>query len=241
MDDINYLYEDDKIIVCAKPSGMATESARIGNMDLVNAVRNHIARSEKNKGRQGKNLPPYIALINRLDQPVEGIVLLAKDKKAAANLSTQLREHEISKRYLAVVCGKPKEDSAKLINYLSRNSQGNAIIVENDSADAKKAVLNYECLKSVEELSLIKVELETGRFHQIRAQLSNIGCPIYGDNRYGCNMTGKAIMGFGEIALCSYQLEFKHPATNKDMSFIIRPSGDIFSKYFTEEIRAFGE
>ncbi|MCR4832944.1 MAG: RluA family pseudouridine synthase [Butyrivibrio sp.] len=239
MDEINIVYEDDNIIVCAKPAGMATESARVGSMDVVSAVKNHIARENRNnKGRQGKNLPPYVALINRIDQPVEGLVLLAKDKKSAADMSRQLTDKRITKRYLTVVCGKPSEEKGKLVNYLSRSKNGDALVEEDDKNGAKKAILNYECLKTVEEKSLIKVELETGRFHQIRAQFANIGCPIYGDVRYGCKPEDTMLVGFGEIALCSYQLIFKHPVTGKKLDIVYKPESEVFNKYFKEEVES---
>ncbi|MCR4901882.1 MAG: RluA family pseudouridine synthase [Butyrivibrio sp.] len=243
MDDIKYLFEDENIIVCHKPSGMATQSAKIGTMDVVSEVKNHIARDNRNnKGRQVKSLPPYVALINRLDQPVEGIVLLAKDKKSAANLSRQLTSHSIDKLYYAVVCARPIKDKERLINYINREKNGNAYIEADDKNGAKKASLKYEIKKSIndDKYSLLKIELETGRFHQIRTQLSYMGCPIYGDSRYGFDKTKDElnINMFGEIALCSYELSFKHPISGKDMKFTITPSGEIFKLFFDKEMAA---
>ena len=202
-EDLEYIYEDEDILVCHKPAGMATEGARVGRMDLISRVRNYLARRDNanNKGRQ-RNLPPYVATINRLDQPVEGVLVLAKNKKAAGNLASQIK----NKYYSALCYGTLSEDRGRLTDYIiRRESDGLAQIITREESlsykddsvtlstgetvrttggEPKKAELEYRVITSKDMATLLEIHLLTGRFHQIRAQLSHLGHPILGDSRY---------------------------------------------------------
>ncbi len=246
--EIDYIYEDGDILVCHKPAGMATEGAGAGRMDLVSAVRNHLARKMKKnqKGRQS-NLPPYIATINRLDAPVEGILVLAKNKKAASDLSQQIKNRTTKKYYYALCLGSLKEDKGTLSDILIRRGDTKlAQVISEDEkcticdnvislntgekveligGDAKNAELEYEVIARDDKTSLLRIHLITGRFHQIRAQLSSRNNPILGDDRYG-NEESIALSrdrGISDICLAAYRFEFHHPGTKKDTIFEIVP------------------
>lgn len=207
------LYEDKHLLVINKPAGLATQSARMSEPDVVSELKNYLAG--KNPGKA-----PYLGVIHRLDQPVEGILLFAKTKQAAAGLSGHFL-----KQYLALVEGIPAESSGKLINYLEK--EGNLAKITEDESRGKKAVLAYSTLETCElGYSLVEVTLETGRFHQIRVQLAGQGHSILGDRKYGSE---KALalgrdLGLRSIALCAYKCAFTHPITGKAMEFHINPT-----------------
>lgn len=247
------IYEDDNIIVCVKSAGTATQSADLRSKDLVSLIKTHLVRqARKNKIRLTGE--PYVGLIHRLDQPVEGILVIAKDKESAANLSKQVTDNRIDKRYLAVVEGIPNDNMTHLKKEVSKDgtiyiedeiikkSDGNARIVTGLPADELKTLgnpedkkiskLEYKIISSNNNRSLIEVHLLTGRFHQIRATMAYLGCPIVGDTRYGAPPipSDRAYLSPKAIALCSHKLSFKHPITGQTMSFSIEPSEAIFSE-----------
>lgn len=204
------IYEDDDIIVCHKPAGMATQTKRLGQQDMESSLRNYRARKKET---------PYIGVVHRLDQPVEGIMVFAKNQKAAANLSRQVQQRLIGKHYYAecieegefsMACG----HKGTLTNYILTDKKNNvSSIVPPDTPQAKKAVLDFEVIKEENNHIVFDVTLHTGRQHQIRLQLANIGCPIIGDNKYGGAPDDT-------LKLRSYMLEFEHPASGKKMQFI---------------------
>lgn len=207
--DINslILFEDKEIIVCHKPSGIATQSARIGTQDMVSLLKNHLAGSR----------PPYLAVIHRLDQPVEGLLVFAKTPKAAKALSGQLTTSGFGKYYRAVVKGIPDPAEGVLENYIKKDGKTNSSkICAPGTPGAKFARLWYRTEKVSgspdQPETLLNIHLDTGRHHQIRVQLANIGCPIIGDRKYG-NTPARA------LRLCAYRLEFRHPVTGKEMHF----------------------
>lgn len=238
------IYEDSAIIVAYKPAGLATQSAHITAPDTVSELNNYLA---------GKNAKaqPYLGLVHRLDQPVEGLLVFAKDKKSAADLSIQLSEEskKCQKTYRAVVylegaAGEHKRDGVGesrsdfvseapvlLTDYLIKDSRAKlAKIVTKDTPQAKKAVLSYEVLAAKERLALVTVHLQTGRFHQIRVQLSNAGMPILGDLKYGTEGSKEASAQnqVRTVALCACGLTFEHPKTGKKMSYRTEPQNKIF-------------
>lgn len=230
---IDYLYEDEDILVCHKMAGMATEGAKAGRMDLVSAARNYLARKDKmnTKGRQ-RNLPPYVATVNRLDQPVEGVIVLAKNKKTASDLAQQIKLHKTEKYYYALCFGIPTEEKGHLSDYLIRRADnGLADIYKEDEkvetigGDAKKAELEYEVIATKGETALLKIHLLTGRFHQIRIQLASRGYPILGDDKYGNEKSREYAekAGIKNICLVAYKYVFKHPSTKKKVEFEITP------------------
>ena len=228
------LYEDEALLVCHKPAGIATQTARIGQRDMVSEVTGYLA------GKQGAGRGvPYVGVIHRLDQPVEGILVFAKDKKAAGELSRQMAADEMGKYYQAVVCGKEIPAEGELVDYLSKDSAaGRAIIVPEGAiagSGAKRAVLHYKIVKTISteqgELSLADIEIETGRFHQIRAQMANAGMALPGDEKYAdeATKTVARALGVTSVALCAYSLAVRQPVTGKQLHFRISPATKAFS------------
>lgn len=222
------VYEDEAVLVIRKPAGLATESAGIGQKDVVSELKNYVAK--KNPGKM-----PYLGVVHRLDQPVEGLLVFAKTKKAAENLTAQLGKGTLKKEYLAVVCGKVPENTGRLVDYLAKE-KGMAVVKDAADAQAKKAVLTYTKKAETEELTLLAVQIETGRFHQIRAQLSHAGFPILGDEKYGSEES-KELSREKKIrftALCAASLSFRHPVTGKVMAFTQAPQNPAFAEFVIE-------
>lgn len=230
------VYEDEAVLVIRKPAGLATESAGIGQKDVVSELKNYVAK--KNPGKM-----PYLGVVHRLDQPVEGLLVFAKTKKAAENLTVQLGKGMLKKEYLAVVCGKVTENTGRLVDYLAKE-KGMAVV--KDAADtqaekaadpqAKKAVLTYTKKAENGRFTLLAVQIETGRFHQIRAQLSHAGFPILGDEKYGSEES-KELSREKKIrftALCAASLSFRHPVTGKTMAFTQAPQNPAFAEFVIE-------
>lgn len=238
------VYEDEAVLVIRKPAGLATESAGIGQKDVVSELKNYVAK--KNPGKM-----PYLGVVHRLDQPVEGLLVFAKTKRAAENLTAQLGKGTLKKEYLAVVCGKVPENTGRLVDYLAKE-KGMAVV--KDAADAqakkdadvqaekaadsqaKKAVLTYTKKSETEKFTLLAVQIETGRFHQIRVQLSHAGFPILGDEKYGSEES-KELSREKKIrftALCAASLSFRHPVTGKTMAFTQAPQNPAFADFVIE-------
>lgn len=217
------LYEDKDIIVCEKPAGLPVQSARIGTKDMVSMLKNYRKEKENISGE------PYIGLVHRLDQPVQGVIVFAKNKNAAAELSRQVSAVQVQKYYQAVICGKPKEEKACLVDYLLKNGKTNtSSIVSRETKGAKRAELNYRVLKRHEDYALVEIKLITGRHHQIRVQMSGAKMPLAGDRKYNPQSVED---GAANVALAAFKLSFKHPGTKKDMTFEIQPKGASFDNF----------
>ena len=241
---INVVYEDNQILVVYKPAGIATQTARVGQQDMVSEIKNYLVKNNKsNQNALSKNEPskgePYLGLIHRLDQPVCGLLVFAKSKPAAASLSHQLDTGELQKYYYAIVMGKPDKENDVLVDYLYKDGRSNmSMVVREDFPEAKKAVLEYRKMKTLMaledhiEATLLEIKLMTGRHHQIRVQLSNQGWPILGDSKYGNenskDFSRQALRG---LALCAHKLRFKHPTTGKEMTFEKDPEDEIFEAF----------
>ena len=223
------LYEDNDIFICHKPAGIATQTARVGQADMVSEITNYLKAS----GSDLKN-PLYVGVVHRLDQPVEGILVFAKNKAAAADLSRQAAGDGMKKEYLAVVCGENLSKSGELTDYLLKDGKTNTSrVVPPEVKGAKEAKLSYEVLSAGPSgTALVKVRLYTGRHHQIRVQMANAGMPLLGDHKYAGEAALKISAGLGvrEIALCAYRLAFVHPKTGKNMQFEIKPEGAAFQR-----------
>lgn len=205
------LYEDDAIIVCVKPTGVATQTKKIGQPDMESMLKNYRA----SKGEQ-----PYIGVIHRLDQPVSGVMVFAKTKEAAADLSKQVATKKADKFYYAVTEGVPNPRRGTLEDYLIRDGKSNTSrVVGKGTKEAKRAILSYEVVEQNEKNALIQVQLETGRHHQIRVQMAHAGWPLVGDRKYNFKENMKAYAG--SLALCSYKIGFRHPVTKEKMEFAI--------------------
>lgn len=218
------LYEDNFLICVIKPIGVPTQPDKTGDMDMVTLLNSHLQK----KGE----IKPHIGLIHRLDRPVGGVLLFSKKEEIDVLLSKMIQDNKIKKEYLAVVCGKAKEQQI-LEDYLQKNGVTNiSFVVKEKTANSKKAVLTYEKMQMIEKedkyYSLLKIELKTGRHHQIRVQLSHAGIPIWGDQKY--NTLQKWKKGT-TIALWSYRLTLKHPKTNENMVWECLPKQEPFSKF----------
>ena len=217
MQRLNVIYEDNHIIVVEKIVNVPSQSDKTGDTDMLSMVKNYI----KEKYNKPGNV--YIGLVHRLDRPVGGVMVFAKTSKAASRLSNQVREKTMKKQYLAVVDGKIEKRNGTLENYLYKDERNNiSKVVKPEKKGAKYAKLDYEVLgyKPDKDLSLVKVNLHTGRHHQIRLQMSNFGHSIFGDQKYGTRGKGK------QIALWAYNLEFEHPVTKEKMQFSVLPENN---------------
>ena len=240
------LYEDNDIIVCRKPAGIATQTARVGQADMVSEIANYLAMTAKgnvasrgtgNKVGHATGSGSYVGVVHRLDQPVEGILVFAKNGHAAAELSKQIKENSMEKYYYAVVCGREFAAGGRLTDYLLKDGRTNTSrIVPAEVKDAKKAVLDYKivtesiCGEETEfpcRIALAEIRLHTGRHHQIRVQMSHAGMSLLGDYKYADAETIAISeqMHIKEIALCAYKLVFLHPVTGRRLQFEIKPKG----------------
>lgn len=301
------LYEDKEVLVAHKPAGIAVQTARTGQADVVSELKNYLCQGRGGLCMATGRQEPYLGIIHRLDQPVEGLLVFAKTRRSAASLTGQLQrqgdEGSFCKRYYAVLCGIPAaregrlEDclykqpvkNGKRTDYISvikeagpemRDSaegsgrsessacpegrgcpesrsgrQGHRRNAAGDPAPGSKsrpgdrqrlsaaakepricrAVLEYRILQTREEqgLALADIGIDTGRFHQIRAQMAHAGTPLLGDSKYGNERT-KALaqtLGVRNVALCAYRLGFLHPVSGKEMNFQIKPENPAFSSF----------
>lgn len=223
--DMNIQYEDKELLVVYKPAGLATQSARVTSPDLVSSVTRHL-----------KGAPVYV--VHRLDQPVEGLLVLAKTKQAAAGLSKQLQAGTLNKQYYALVYRGAEElpKEGILADYLWKNPQTQkAEIVAQASGKGKQAKLHYRVMTGKDDIALLDVRIETGRFHQIRAQLAHAGFPILGDQKYGTQMSMERSEEFGikNVSLFAYVLTFTHPKTGKQMEFQAKTQNPAISHLLT--------
>lgn len=210
MEKLKVIYEDNHIIVVEKIPNIPSQADKTQDMDMLTLVKQYI----KEKYNKPGNV--YLGLVHRLDRPVGGIMVFAKTSKAASRLSNQVREKIFKKKYLAVVDGKIENKKGILEDYLYKDERNNmSKVVNKDKKNAKLAKLDYEVIKydEVKKLSLVKVNLHTGRHHQIRVQLSHFGHSIFGDQKYGTRGKGK------QIALWAYELTIQHPITKDEMVF----------------------
>ncbi len=245
------MYEDKAVMVIRKPAGIAVQSARIGQMDVESELRNYLARQDQ---------VPYIGLVHRLDQPVEGLLAVAKTKEAAAKLSKQLAAGSLNKNYLAVVhlekVGMATEgdftdcmikdgqtarivvpetavadDSRLLKNTNEEKTKANS--TQKAKQEVKKANLHYNILNREDDFALVDIQIETGRFHQIRCQMAYHSMPLLGDVKYGSStaMERSRTLGIRQVALCANRISFKHPVSGKLLEFQVTPENAAFAKF----------
>lgn len=238
MNNLQIIHEDNDIIVCYKPAGVATQTRRLGQQDMVSLLKNYRAKKKE---------PAYIGVVHRLDQPVEGIMVFAKNEKAAANLSKQVADRSLGKYYYAI--GQMSENTEGkfddlysevlsgngkpivLTDYMTfdtRTNVGRILPQKPDAAqmkkdkNIKKAELEYTVRDVKDKLVCMDIKLHTGRHHQIRLQMEHAGMPLVGDSKYGVAENGQ------QPALCSYRLEFNHPTSGKALDFEITPHNELF-------------
>lgn len=261
------VYEDKDLLVIHKPAGLATQTAKIGQVDVVSELKNYLmlnskeAKATKPISSKRQNREPYLGVIHRLDQPVEGLLVFAKTKESAAKLTAQLAKGTLNKQYYAVICGQPTANKDELVDYMYKDANSHAHVVtgqQDKYPEAKKAVLQYSLVRSastsesgdvsggttliteesnestMKAVSLLDIHIETGRFHQIRAQMAHAGMALLGDSKYAdeVTMNKSRELGIRNVALCAYKVEFTHPVTNKVLSFTVQPEGKGFTYFF---------
>ncbi|MFH0911517.1 MAG: RluA family pseudouridine synthase [Planctomycetota bacterium] len=203
------LYEDNHLIAVNKPAGMLIQGDKTGDESLLERTREWIRVKCRKPGRV------YCGLVHRLDRPASGVVLFARTSKAASRLCEAFKRHEAVKLYRAVVHGRPPEREGRLSHLLVPGKEGRKTRVAQGAVKAQEAVLFYRTLASTKSYGELEVCLETGRKHQIRAQLAHIGCPIVGDLKYGSN---QPLFDGRAIALHALRLEVKHPTREETVS-----------------------
>lgn len=211
---MNIIFEDNHIIVVEKPVNIPSQSDKTEDTDMLTILKEYLINKYSKTGNA------YLGLIHRLDRPVGGVMVFAKTSKAASRLSEQVRNKEFIKEYLAIVDGKLENESGILEDYLLKNERSNmSKVVKEGTKNSKYANLEYQVICYNEEinLSLLKIKLNTGRHHQIRVQLSNLGHSIYGDQKYGNRGRGK------QITLWAYRITIKHPITKEKLTFECLP------------------
>lgn len=207
MQKLNVIYEDNHIIVVEKPVNIPSQGDKTGDIDMLSLVKQYI------KEKYNKPGEVYLGLVHRLDRPVGGVMVFAKTSKAASRLSEQIRNKSIEKRYIALTHNHTKEHEI-LKDKLLKNEKTNTSKIDEKG---KYAILEYNLIEYRNNMSLIDINLLTGRHHQIRVQLSHHGYPIYGDQRYGIDKEGI------QIHLWAYKLKFKHPVKDEIMEFTYYP------------------
>lgn len=234
--NLKVLYEDNHIIAVVKPAGVLTQGDRSGEPCLMDDVKKYLKEKYNKPGQV------FLGLVHRLDKPVSGIVLFAKTSKGAGRLSEQFRNHTIQKTYHAVVLGKPKQEKGSLkekVNKISFFAQGFANKTDEELlAEIKKATktrtaeLNYEVVKSGAKYSLLKILPKTGRFHQIRIQMAQLGCTILGDKKYS-KINMPEWKDSSAIALCATAIEFRTATTDEKIKLEI-PLPETWSSFINK-------
>jgi 23S rRNA pseudouridine1911/1915/1917 synthase len=215
--NLEILYEDNHLIIINKRVGDIVQGDKTKDKPLSEVVKEYIAEKYHKKGNV------FLGVVHRLDRPTSGIVIFAKTSKALERLNKMLRERKIHKTYLAVVKNPPEKQQDTLIHYLRKNPKNNKCTAfSKESKDSKRAVLHYKSIGRSDNYTLLEIDLETGRHHQIRCQLSKIGCPIKGDLKYGFNRSNKD----GGIHLHSRKIEFIHPVKIEKIICKARPPKD---------------
>lgn len=216
MEEPIILYEDNHIIVVLKPQSVPSCEDESKDLDMLTIVKNYIKVRDEKPGNV------YLGLVHRLDRPTGGVMVFAKTSKAAARLSEQMKNGDFQKIYYAVLVGVLPKKEQTVTNYLKKNPINNMVYVCGQTVKgAKFAELEYKVVEESHNLSFVEIKLHTGRTHQIRVQMSNLGYPVYGDMRYGGENAVK-----GNLALWATSLSFTHPVTKERLMFKAEPPKD---------------
>ena len=213
IDNLQVLFEDNHLIVINKRPGDIVQGDKTGDKPLSDTVKAYLKKKYNKPGNV------YLGVVHRLDRPTSGIVVFAKTSKALPRLNKMFAEKDAKKTYWAVVKNRPDEPEKKLVHWMKRNTKQNKSYANNKEVnDSKKAILSYKLIKKLDNYYLLEIDLETGRHHQIRSQLTAIGSPIKGDLKYGFNRSNEN----GSIHLHARKLKLMHPV-KKELLEIIAP------------------
>ena len=205
---MDILFEDNHLLIINKRPGELSQLDKTGDNSVLEKYKLYLKKKHNKKGNV------FLGLVNRLDRPTSGVLILAKTSKALSRMNKMLVERKILKKYIAVVEKKPIRKKNTLINFLKKNQKQNkSYIVDQTTKDSKKAILHYTTLKELDNYSLLEISLETGRHHQIRVQLSNIGCFIKGDLKYGSKRSNSD----KSICLHANEISFIHPVSKNEI------------------------
>ncbi|MDY3548107.1 RluA family pseudouridine synthase [Riemerella anatipestifer] len=205
------LYEDNHLLVINKKAGQLVQGDKTGDASLLELIKDFI------KSRDNKPGNVFLGLVHRIDRPTSGLVIYAKTSKALTRLTQMIKNREVKKTYWAIVPKEMISPSQKLVHYLKKNEKNNkAIIFTKPTEGAKQAILSYNLILSLDNYLLLEIDLETGRHHQIRAQLSKMGIPIKGDLKYGAPRSNSD----GGISLHARKLEFIHPVSKEKITIV---------------------
>lgn len=230
---ISIVYEDKHILLVNKPQGLVVHEDNENSKDtLINRVLHYLY--DKKEFDPNKELSFVPSLCNRIDRNTCGIVIVAKTAVALRVLNDKIKNRELTKKYLCLVLGVPSPKKATLTNYLEKNSAENKVKIYNKpNKNTKTIITEYNVLKSKNNLSLVEVNLKTGRTHQIRAHMSYIGCPLLGDGKYGINEINKKY-GYKHQALCSYKLTFNFKTDAEDLNYLKDKTFTLDNIYFVD-------
>ena len=222
------IYEDNHIIIVSKTVNEIVQGDKTGDETLIDKVKKYI------KEKYSKPGEVFLGLTHRLDRPTSGVVIFAKTSKALSRLNAMFRDGEIHKTYWAITSNRPNEDEGTLEDFLKKNEKLNkSFIAKASDKEAKKAILNYKIISVSDRYYLWEINLLTGRHHQIRCQLANIGCPVKGDLKYGYPRSNPD----GGLSLHARKVEFIHPVSKKEISVTAEvPEGDKLWEFFQDSV-----
>ena len=220
---MDIVFEDNHILIINKKAGQLSQSDKTGDISILDLCKSYI------KKKYNKNGNVFLGLVNRIDRPTSGLLILAKTSKCLERMNKILRLREIKKTYFAIIEKGSIDNSGKLVDYLKKNEKKNkSFIVNKKIKGSKKSILTYELIRKLNNYYVIKINIETGRHHQIRAQLSNINCSIKGDVKYGAKRANNDF----SICLHSSILEFTHPTTKKELKIEAKfPDSKIWNSF----------
>ena len=205
------MYEDNHMMVINKKAGQLVQGDKTGDLSLLELIKDFIKKRDDKPGNV------FLGLVHRIDRPTSGLVIYAKTSKALSRLTVMVKDREVKKTYWALVAKEMIPKSQRLVHYLQKNEKTNkATVFVKQTEGAKESILTYQIIKTLDNYQLLEIDLETGRHHQIRAQLSKIGVPIKGDLKYGAPRSNPD----GEISLHARKLQFIHPVTKENIEII---------------------
>lgn len=209
--DSQIIYEDNHMMVINKKAGQLVQGDKTGDSSLLELIKDFIKKRDEKPGNV------FLGLVHRIDRPTSGLVIYAKTSKALSRLTVMVKNREVKKTYWALTAKEMIPKSQRLVHYLQKNEKTNKATVFIKPTDkAKESILNYQIIKTLDNYQLLEIDLETGRHHQIRAQLSKIGVPIKGDLKYGAPRSNPD----GGISLHARKLEFEHPVTKEKVEIV---------------------